>query len=152
MFIEPSVWPPATSQTISGRRVFELAAIHDHRGIRKAAVLAGVVDVRMRVQHVADVTGRDVVLRQLVLEPLVALDQPDHPEPPEDLGARDACINEYGIVASEDEITPAFRPRHLPNVVRQHEKACLDLDVDKVEESDLVRHASFPDQGENRWP
>src|SRR6266511_1264432 len=82
------------------------------------------------------------MLRELVLETLLALDEASHAKPREDLRVGDARVDEDRIVTSEDQVAPALRPRHLADLVRQHKETGLGLDVDQVEESDLVRHCS----------
>ena len=59
----------------------ELAAVRDHRGVREAIVLAGVVDVVVRVQDPADVVALQAVQLELRVEALPLLDVPRHPEP-----------------------------------------------------------------------
>ena len=124
----------------AGGRELELAPGHHHRRRGEAIVLAGVVDVRMRVQDPADVAETDAVPGQLALEPLLLGRVADHAQAPHDLRARRAGVHEDRIASAEQQVRPGLRPRDDAHLVREHEEARLDVDVHQIEQLDLVAH------------
>ena len=130
-----------------GRGVLELTAVHhDWRRHREAGVLAGVVDVRVRVQDVADVGAVESVLRELRVDPLLLRDEAGHVQSLHDLRVARARVDQdRADRIAEDEHTPGRRDGADPHVAGEHEEAGLELDVDQGEELDLVgRHRGKP--------
>ena len=185
MFIEPSVWPPAASQTIPGRissgpessrsssrsapgvcsrsmwcftysggycaPIIPEAEYSSSRRFvttrrhREAVVLAGVVDVVVRVQDPAHVVDRARRARRAAFSSCMLLvDVPVMPSRSMISGWLAPVSTRIGSSAAEDQAAPRLHPRRTPMLRASTRKLDSTIDVDQVEQLDLVgrRHPS----------
>ena len=117
---------------------------HDRRPDREAVVLAGVIDVQVGVQDPPDVIGRQVELRELVLQLHLLGHVPGHAQPLHDSGVAGAGVDEDGLLPAEDQEPECRDPLPYPHVAPEHQETGLDVDVDEAEKLDLQGHANSP--------
>ena len=129
----------------AGHRIFELATIDDHGRIhREKIILAGVVDVQVRVQHEADVAHAHAVLGKLILDHVLVELQPAHAQRLHDLVRAVASVDHNRISAAKDQKSQRQHAAGAPAVATKDKEARFELDVAIVEDLDFQRHNSLP--------
>ena len=122
-------------------RVFQLAPVDDHRGVhREQVVLAGVVDVQVRVHDVAHVAHAHAVALQLVLDHVLVELQAAHAQRFHDLVGAVAGIDHDRPGSAEDQEAEGRHPPRAAAAAPQHQEAAFQLDVAVVEDLDFERH------------
>ena len=122
-------------------RVFHLAAVEDDRGVhREQVVLAGVIDMQVRVHDVAHVAHAHAVLGELVLDHVLVELQPAHAERFHDLIGAVAGVDHHRPRAAQDQEAQRRHAAYAAAVAAEHEKAAFQLDVAVVEHLDFEGH------------
>ena len=122
-------------------RIFHLAAVEDHRGVhREQVVLAGVVDVQMRVHDVAHVAHAHAVLGELVLDHVLVELQAAHAERFHDLVGAVAGVDHHRPGAAQDQEAQRRHAARAAAVAAEHEEAAFQFDVAVVENLDFEGH------------
>ena len=124
-------------------RVLELAAVDDDGGPvhRELVVVAGVVDVQMGVQDVADVLHLEAVLGELLLHALLVAPPAGHAEVAHDRRVAEARVDDDRRLAAGDEEAERRDLLRLSGLEREHEEARVELDVAQVEDLHFETHA-----------
>ena len=124
-------------------RVLELAAVDDDgRPVhRELVVVAGVVDVQMGVQDVADVLHLEAVLGELLLHALLVAPPAGHAEVAHDRRIAEARVDDDRGLAAGDEEAERRHLLRLSGLERQHEEARVELDVAQVEDLHFETHS-----------
>ena len=124
---------------------FQLTAVHHDRRIhREMIILAGMIDVRVRVANIADIADFHAVARELVLDHVLVVLQTAHSERFHDRVVTIAGIDDDRILPAKDQKAidrHTFRP---PAAATQHEEARLQLDIAEVQHFDFQRHHFTP--------
>jgi hypothetical protein len=126
----------------AGDGVLQLAAVDDHRGRvhREVVVVAGVVDVQVRVQDVAHVVHPHPVALELPLHPLPVAPPALHAQVAHDRRVAEARVDDHRRLAARDEEPERRDLLPAAGVLSQHEEARVQLDVAQVEHLDLEAH------------
>ena len=126
-------------------RIFQLAAVDDHRRVhREQFVLARVVDMQVRVQHVADVAHPHAVLRELVLDHVLVELEAAHAEALHDLVMAIAGVDHEGPGSAQDQKAVGRHTARAAAIAPQHEEAQFKLDIAVVEHLDFQSHLALP--------
>ena len=121
--------------------IFKLAAVdHDRRVHREEVVLAGVVDVQVGVEDVADVAELEAVPGELVLDQVLVELEPAHAEGLHDRVRAIARVDQHGPRPAQDQKAERRHPAGPAAIAAEHEKARLELDVAIIQDLDLERH------------
>jgi len=134
----------------AGDRIFKLAPVEDDRGVHgKEIVLAGVVDVQMRVQDVAHVAEPQSVLLELVLDHVLVRLHAAHAERLHDLVGAVARVDHHRPGAAEHQKAQRWHPPRAAAIAPEHQKARFEFDIAVVEDLDFKRHAFLPRPDQN---
>ena len=125
----------------AGYRKFHLAPVDDDGGVhREVIVLAGMVNVQVRVHDVADVPRLQPMVCQLVFDHVSMVLEPSHSEGFHDGVVAIPGIDQDRIFAARYQESTDRHATHPTAIVAQHEKRGLKLDVAVVENVDLKCH------------
>ncbi len=120
-------------------------AVDDHGRIhRKEVILAGVVDVQVRVQYEADVAHAHTMLGKLILDHVLVELQPAHAERLHDLVRAVASVDHNRISAAKDQKSQRQHTAGAPAVAAEDKEAQFEFDVAIVEDLDFQWHNSLP--------
>ena len=124
-------------------RTLQLPPVHDDRRVhREMIVLAGMIDVCVRMTDVPHVPDLDAVFGKLVLDHVLVVLQPAHPERFHDRVVAIAGIDDDRIAATDDQEAVHRHPFGPSTSATEHEKARFELDIAEVEHLDFQRHPS----------
>ena len=127
-------------------RIFELAPVDDDRRVhREVIVLAGVIDMQVRMGDIANVTHFHAMSRELVLDHVLMILESAHPQRLHDLVGAKTRIHEHGMRAAENQESKGVDALRSSAILAEHEEACFQLDIAKVEDLDFQRHYVLPD-------
>ena len=122
----------------TGHGAFKFTPVDDHRGVhREVIVLAGMVDMQMRVDDVADIAGFQAMPGELVLDHVVMGLKTPHPQAFHDRVVAISGVDHDGMASAQNQEAVDRHPRNPPAMVSEHQKTVLELDVTIIEQMDL---------------
>ena len=125
----------------AGDRIFQLAPVDDHGRVhREEFVLACMVDMQVRVQHVAHIAHPHAVFRELVLDHVLVELEAAHAEALHDLVVAIAGIDHDGPGSAQDQKAIGRHTARATAIAPQHEEARFKLDIAIVEHLDFQSH------------
>ena len=127
----------------AGDGALELSTIHHDGGVhREVIVFSRVIDVRVRVADVANITDLDPMTGKLVLDHVLVVLQSAHAQRFHDRVVAIAGIDDDRILPAEDQEAIDRHALHPSAATTKHEKARFELNVAKVQHLDFQRHQS----------
>src|SRR5579863_3401509 len=102
------------------------------------------VDMKMRVQHIAHVAELEAVFLQLVLDHVLVELQAAHSERFHDLVGAVSGVDQHRPCPAENEEAIGGHPARAAAIAPEHEEARFEFDIAVVEYLDFERHSSLP--------